>query len=578
MAAELIDLEIHINGDHMFFLNQRIISAYSIKLKKMIKQAKKNTQMRKTPILIEFDRFPGGPDGFELITRFCYNYGDIFISTSNVSVLHCAAIFLEITASKRSLVLQIDSFLEGMFEWSWNDVVICLKSCESVFEEADSCGLIDKLIFSLLAKIAQNTDNTITGCSSSSSSSSPENEGVDGKNGNVCSVYYNGNVMGKNRAWWFDDLSNLPPKIIEKMIKSLGAYGSDNNSLVLTRFLLHYLKIAGGALFQNRGLSLNHSLYSGLADTAVYGVMLMGKTAFSCRGLFWVLRTVTNFRLSESCRSGLEKLIGSMVDQAKLDDLLVCRRDGVTGAGGCSGRGGGVYDVSLVGRLVRVFVGSEGVSVERLRKVGWLMDQYLGEISPDMNLKVSKFMGVALSLPDVARDCFDGVYRAIDLYLESHPNVSWEERSRLCRCLNFEKLSLEACKDLAKNPRIPPRIAVEALAAQPAPKDYNYESNSCESPTTTVTTITGTTTTCSIRNLSYKNTTSKGNGNEIVVYNGAKDVESIEEEKEGLRINIEKMQWRVMELEKMCRVMKGQMSKLVMRQRTLPNRPSPKLC
>ncbi|GAB2218371.1 hypothetical protein Droror1_Dr00001592 [Drosera rotundifolia] len=50
MAAELIDLEIHINGDHIFFLNQRIISAYSIKLKKMIKQAKKNTQMRKTPI------------------------------------------------------------------------------------------------------------------------------------------------------------------------------------------------------------------------------------------------------------------------------------------------------------------------------------------------------------------------------------------------------------------------------------------------------------------------------------------------------------------------------------------------
>ncbi|GAB2219470.1 hypothetical protein Droror1_Dr00007106 [Drosera rotundifolia] len=47
MTAELIDLEIHINGDHIFFLNQRIISAYSIKVKKMIKQAKKNTQMRK---------------------------------------------------------------------------------------------------------------------------------------------------------------------------------------------------------------------------------------------------------------------------------------------------------------------------------------------------------------------------------------------------------------------------------------------------------------------------------------------------------------------------------------------------
>ncbi|MQM16671.1 hypothetical protein Taro_049631 [Colocasia esculenta] len=37
----------------------------------------------------------------------------------------------------------------------------------------------------------------------------------------------------------------------------------------------------------------------------------------------------------------------------------------------------------------------------------------------DPNLKVSKFLGVAESLPDFARDCFDGVYRALDIYLEA---------------------------------------------------------------------------------------------------------------------------------------------------------------
>lgn len=50
--------------------------------------------------------------------------------------------------------------------------------------------------------------------------------------------------------------------------------------------------------------------------------------------------------------------------------------------------------------------------------------------------------------------------------MQSHPTLPLEERSTLCRCLNYDKLSLEACKDLAKSPRIPPRIAVKALASQ----------------------------------------------------------------------------------------------------------------
>src|SRR4051812_17344142 len=37
--------------------------------------------------------------------------------------------------------------------------------------------------------------------------------------------------------------------------------------------------------------------------------------------------------------------------------------------------------------------------------------------------------------------------------LQSHPNVPFEERSRLC-------------KDLTKNPRIPPMVAMQALISQ----------------------------------------------------------------------------------------------------------------
>lgn len=50
--------------------------------------------------------------------------------------------------------------------------------------------------------------------------------------------------------------------------------------------------------------------------------------------------------------------------------------------------------------------------------------------------------------------------------MQSHPNISTEDRTKLCRCLNYKKLTLETCKQLAKNPKIPPNIAVQALKSQ----------------------------------------------------------------------------------------------------------------
>lgn len=111
--------------------------------------------------------------------------------------------------------------------------------------------------------------------------------------------------------------------------------------------------------------------------------------------------------------------------------------------------------------------------------------------------------------------------------IQSHVSLSIEERSRLCGCLNYEKLSLAVCKELAKNPRIPPRIAVQALISQQSkvPEELDY----CD-------------------NLSTSGTT------QIVLYNDKdNDAESFLEENEDMRQNLSRMQWRVVELEKVCR-------------------------
>ncbi|KAL3502219.1 hypothetical protein ACH5RR_036668 [Cinchona calisaya] len=485
----------------------KIIAKYSEKLRKIIKQEKRRSQIKNSGI--EINDFPGGSDGFEMVSKFCYNNGTIQITVSNVSVLHCCAVFLGMTEkiSPHNLLRQTEIFLQEMFYWSWNDTLICLKSLESFFSLADSCGLVEKLMFSLLAKIAQNSGINSLISSSSSSSSSSSAETLSGFK-----------YLPAKKFWWFEDLTILSPKTIEYFAKNLCSYGGENNSLVLTRFLLHYLQTS----VRRKGNLNSRSQYNGLADTTVDGVISMGKSSFSCRTLFWVMRVVAGFVLSRSCRAGLERLIGGMLDQASLDDLLV------------SGKDGGVYDVSLVMRLIRLFLHSDkkdgNYFVQKMKKVGRLMDKYLGEIAPDQSLKMSKFLGVAESLPDCARDCFDGVYRAIDIYLESHPTLSLEERSRLCRCLDYEKLTLESCKDLAKNPRVPPRIAVQALASQ-------HSSMPSISKCTT--------------------------RNQIALHNKSIDSqESFRGESVDIKLNIQRMQWRVVELEKVCREMKEQMSKM----------------
>lgn len=447
--SQLCDIQIHVNGHQTFFLNevikrflkgkkshslthftihllfffsflQQTITKYSERLKKIIKQESRR--------VIEIKGFPGGPTGFELVSRFCYNNGRIKITVSNVSLLHCCSIFLGMTdtvSSTNNLLQQTELFLEGMFYWSWSDIIASLKSCESIFKYAYSCGLVEKFICALLAKIAQHSDLSLIIASPSTPSSSSSPETSYGCRFSCTSTKTTPESIIKpscssspspSKAWWFDDLTTLSPVIIEKIIKGLGAYGAENNSLILTRFLLHYLKGCVQAQSKGGGYGGNGS-YSGLADTAVHGVILVGKCSFSCRKLFWVLRIASNFGISKDCRAGLENMIGGMLDKATLDDLLV------SGQGYGNGHDRGVYDVNLVIRFIKIFVNSNSsnndlVGSQKLKKVGRLIDKYLSEISPDQKLKVPKFLGVAESLPDSARECFDGVYRAVDIYLE----------------------------------------------------------------------------------------------------------------------------------------------------------------
>jgi hypothetical protein len=86
-----------------------------------------------------------------------------------------------------------------------------------------------------------------------------------------------------------------------------------------------------------------------------------------------------------------------------------------------------------------------------LTKVGELMDKYLVEIAADTHLRASRFLALAESLPDYARESDDGLYRAIDIYLEVLP---------LCLCIRVcismflcVSFCLSVCLSLSRSPQ-----------------------------------------------------------------------------------------------------------------------------
>ena len=57
-------------------------------------------------------------------------------------------------------------------------------------------------------------------------------------------------------------------------------------------------------------------------------------------------------------------------------------------------------------------------SLTPITMVAKLIDGYLAEVAPDVNLKLPKFQSLAAAVPEYARPLDDGLYRSIDIYLK----------------------------------------------------------------------------------------------------------------------------------------------------------------
>ncbi|OMO99922.1 hypothetical protein COLO4_13034 [Corchorus olitorius] len=434
--------------------------------------------------------------------------------------------------------------IEEISYWTWPDLLVALKHCQDLQTVAASSGILDKCLDSLVGRLAISSE-----ASPCASTSSPDSSGFRLS----CDTRSTESLKNSfSRAtWWFEDLSVLSPNLMEMLVKSM--VSRKYNHVIISRFLFYYQK--------SKFCTASSNEKRKVLEVVIDMLYTLDPSSVPCKSLFGILRVVLSLNISKSSRHKLETMIGSQLDQATLDNLLIPSPYGTSY----------LYDVNLVLRFLKAFLHGGGwqLSPTRMKKVASLIDLYIAEVAPDPCLKSSKFLALVVALPDSARDSWDEVYHAMDIYLEVHAGLSEEEKVKICCALNYEKLSTEACIHLSKNAKFPSKSAVQALISQQMKlKNLLQGTNSTklysDSP------------------CNFAESRGKGKKDEaseqVVLYSGRLD--NISSDNEKLKAHLQGMQWRVMELEKVCKKMQTQMAKIMKSKVSShsPARSLPRLC
>ncbi|KAL1826246.1 hypothetical protein ACET3Z_004658 [Daucus carota] len=462
-------------GEMSFHLHKFPLLSRSGMMEKLIAEASGG----EGACVINLPDIPGGDKTFELVAKFCYGVKLELLAT-NVVYLRCASEHLEMTEEygDGNLISQTESFLNQVVLRNWKDSLKALQSCEDVLPLAEDLNITKRCIESLAVKAS--SDPNLSGWPISEYGGPMQSPGG--------SVLWNGISTGariKNSSsdWWYEDISCLSLPLYKRLISAMESRGIKQDVLAgsLTSYAKKYLP--GLNRRQTASESKNHlePAHSGGLPSEEDQKLLLEeldnllpnhKGLIPTKILFSLLRTALILRASPSCISNLERRIGMQLDQASLEDLLMPNFSYTMET---------LYNVECVERILEHFLAMDQVtggmsptsiddgqlmgspSLTPITMVAKLIDGYLAEVAPDVNLKLPKFQSLAAAVPDYARPLDDGLYRAIDIYLKAHPWLADADREQLCRLMDCQKLSLEACTHAAQNERLPLRIIVQVL-------------------------------------------------------------------------------------------------------------------
>lgn len=177
--------------------------------------------------------------------------------------------------------------------------------------------------------------------------------------------------------------------------------------------------------------------------------------AVSCGFLMRLLKIAIAIEASASVKAELVRRAGRQLDEVSSPRDLV-----FFGCGENEGRR--IYEVGFVEAMVESFL--ESGRRNMIGRVAKVFDEYLGLIARrDKGLKLEKLVQLVKLMPEFAREDHNGLYRAIDTFLQEHPDLSKPERKQLCQLINCHKLSPEVRSLAIANDQLPLRTLVQLL-------------------------------------------------------------------------------------------------------------------
>ncbi|XP_057978372.1 root phototropism protein 3 [Malania oleifera] len=497
-------------GDANFHLHKYPLLSRSGRMNRIVYESR-DGELNK----LVMDDLPGGPEAFELAAKFCYGLA-IDLTAANISALRCAAEYLEMTEDleEGNLIFKTEAFLSYVVLSSWRDSILVLKSCEKLSPWAENLQIVRRCSESIAWKACANPKGIRWAYSGKPPKvSSPKwNEMKDSSPSR--------NHQQVPPDWWFEDVSILRIDHFVRVVTAIKVKGM-RFELVGAAIMHYAAKWLPGLIKDGVGMGMGmgmgdegntiidscsssnssgcswkgglHMVVAGAKDDppsvqakeqrmiieSLISIIPPQKDSVSCSFLLRLLRMANMLKVAPALVTEMEKRVGMQFEQATLPDLLIPSYNKIET----------LYDVDLVQRLLEHFLVQEQTEssspsrqsfpekrmyegtqrnngTNAKMRVARLVDSYLTEVSRDRSLSPTKFQVLAEALPESARTCDDGLYRAIDSYLKAHPTLSEHERKRLCRVMDCQKLSIDACMHAAQNERLPLRVVVQVLFSE----------------------------------------------------------------------------------------------------------------
>ncbi|XP_050224993.1 BTB/POZ domain-containing protein At5g17580 [Mercurialis annua] len=467
---------------------------------------------------------PVDSENIELVLKFCNGLEPRF-SSENVIQLICLAKFLEMSEnhSTNNLLKRVLDFLEQRVLPSWDETIKALRLSGNFLPEAARLGLLEPCLDSLAEKAQMNPH--LLGDPFKISSNGDDTDGIEEEE-EVEEEYYRPNARRRlfRVEWESEDLTKLPLQLYQPIIFTM------NQNHIPPRYvaasLCRYAELWVFSCSEEGDNMLVYDRHSqrDVIET-VESLLPNEKGLVPCTLLFKLLKFATSLDCSHECRNGFEYRIGQQLEQATVNDLLM--KNPCQGVGNADGM---EYDVESLRRILKHFYGNYS-SGSGIIAVAVLIEEFLMEIASDRDLKIDTFrelgdISMAVSV-GIQKNC-DGIYRAIDIYLDKNRNLTETEKEEICRTLDCQKMSPEACEHAVTNERLPLRFVVQVLFI-------------CQSQ---------------IRNTFANQVRVFDETLRKVDEEEEQDVKGADSDAEELRNEMNKMSIKVMELEQECCVMK----------------------